>query len=135
MTKLPHPVLTTTKFHREFNKEKPIVWQNNRQIGFIEFPFILTQMKGFGRMNFDDILAKLYQTTNLLQALDDELSLTLDHVGTRSLTTEEALAIAYEIHRDKDTIQTLLAVAKSGVIDSTKQLSAYDEVKGGGDNA
>lgn len=86
-------------------------------------------------MNFDDILAKLYQTTNLLQALDDELSLTLDHVGTRSLTTEEALAIAYEIHRDKDTIQTLLAVAKSGVIDSTKQLSAYDEVKGGGDNA
>lgn len=84
-------------------------------------------------MNFDDILAKLDQTTNLLQALDDELDLTLDHVGAKSLTTEEARAIAYEIHRDKGTIQTLLAVAKSNVIDSTKQLSAYDEAKGGED--
>lgn len=86
-------------------------------------------------MNFDDILAKLYQTTDLLQALDDELSLTLDRVGTESLTTDKALGIAYEIHRDRDTVQTLLAVVKSGVIDSTKQLSAYNEVKGGGDNA
>ncbi len=86
-------------------------------------------------MNFDDILAKLDQTTNLLQTLDDELSLTLDHVGTKSLTTEEARAIAYEIQRDQDTIETLLTVAKSSVIDSTKQLSAYDEAKGGGDNA
>lgn len=84
-------------------------------------------------MNFDDILAKLDQTTNLLQALDDELSLTLDRVGTKILTTEEALGIAYEIHRDKDTIETLLTVAKSGVIDSTKQLSAYNEVEGGED--
>ena len=86
-------------------------------------------------MNFDDILAKLYQTTNLLQALEDELSLTLDHVGTRSLTTEEALLAACEIQRDQDTIQTLLAVAKSSVIDSTKQLSAYNEAEGSGDNA
>lgn len=84
-------------------------------------------------MNFDDILAKLYQTTNLLQALDDELSLTLDHVGTKSLTTEEARAIAYEIQRDQDTIETLLTVAKSSVIDSTKQLSAYNEAEGGED--
>lgn len=99
------------------------------------YPFILTQMKGFGKMNFDDILAKLDQTTNLLQALDDELSLTLDHVGTKNLTTEEARAIAYEIQRDQDTIETLLTVAKSSVIDSTKQLSAYDEAEGGGDNA
>lgn len=85
-------------------------------------------------MNFDDILAKLDQTTNLLQALDDELSLTLDRVGTKSLTTEEARATAYEIQRDQDTIETLLAVAKSSVIDSTKQLSAYDEVKESGKN-
>lgn len=85
-------------------------------------------------MNFDDILAKLYQTTNLLQALDDELSLTLDHVGTKSLTTSEARAIAYEIQRDQDTIETLLTVAKSSVIDSTKQLSAYDEAKESGKN-
>ena len=84
-------------------------------------------------MNFDDILTKLYQTTDLLQALDDELDLTLDHVGTKSLTTGEARAIAYEIQRDQDTIETLLAVAKSNVIDSTKQLSAYDEAKGGED--
>lgn len=97
------------------------------------YPFILTQMKGFGRMNFDDILAKLYQATNLLQALDDELSLTLDHVGTESLTTDKALGIAYEIHRDQGAIETLLAVAKASVIDSTKQLSAYDEAKGGED--
>ncbi|MDM8265592.1 hypothetical protein QUW44_00185 [Limosilactobacillus pontis] len=97
------------------------------------YPFILTQMKGFGRMNFDDILAKLDQTTNLLQALDDELSLTLDHVGTKSLTTSEARAIAYEIRRDKGTIETLLAVARDSVIDSTKQLSAYNEAKGGED--
>lgn len=47
-------------------------------------------------MNFDDILAKLDQTTNLLQALYDELSLTLDHVGTKSLTTSEAREIAYD---------------------------------------
>lgn len=86
-------------------------------------------------MNFDDILAKLYQTTDLLRALDDELSLTLDQVGVKSLTTEKALGIAYEIRRDQGTIETLLAVIKSGVIDSTKQLSAYNEVKGGGDNA
>ncbi|MCH3922573.1 hypothetical protein [Limosilactobacillus sp.] len=85
-------------------------------------------------MNFDDILAKLYQTTNLLQALDDELSLTLDHVGTKSLTTEEARAIAYEIQRGQDTIETLLTVAMSSVNDSTKQLSAYNEVEGGGMN-
>lgn len=85
-------------------------------------------------MNFDDILAKLDQTTNLLQALDDELSLTLDHVGRESLTTSEARAIAYEIHRDKGTIETLLAVAKDSVIDSTKQLSAYDEAKESGKN-
>lgn len=97
------------------------------------YPFILTQMKGFGRMNFDDILKKLYQTTDLLQALDDELDLTLDHVGTRNLTTEEARAIAYEIQRDQSAIETLLAIAKSNVIDSTKQLSAYNEVKGGED--
>lgn len=97
------------------------------------YSFILTQMKGFGRMNFDDILVKLYQTTNLLQALDDELSLTLDHVGTKSLTTSEARLIAYEIQRDQDTIETLLAVAKDSVIDSTKQLSAYNEAKGGED--
>ena len=86
-------------------------------------------------MDFYDILAKLYQATNLLQALDDELSLTLDHVGTKSLTTSKACLIAYEIQRDQDTIQTLLAIAKDRVIDSTKQLSAYDEAKGGGDNA
>lgn len=86
-------------------------------------------------MNFDDILAKLYQATDLLQALDDELSLTLDRVGTKNLTTEEARVIAYEIQRDQGAIETLLAVAKSSVIDSTKQLSAYDEAKGGGDNA
>lgn len=85
-------------------------------------------------MNFDDILAKLDQTTNLLQALDDELNLTLDHVGTKSLTTEEARAIAYEIQRDQDTIETLLTVAMSSVNDSTKQLSAYNEVEGGGMN-
>ena len=85
-------------------------------------------------MNFDDILAKLDQTTNLLQALDDELSLTLDHVGTESLTTSEARAIAYEIHRDKGTIETLLAVARDSVIDSTKQLSAYDKAKESGKN-
>ena len=85
-------------------------------------------------MDFYDILAKLYQATNLLQALDDELSLTLDHVGTKSLTTSKACLIAYEIQRDQDTIETLLAVAKDSVIDSTKQLSAYDEAKGGGDN-
>lgn len=84
-------------------------------------------------MNFDDILAKLDQTTNLLQALDDELSLTLDRVGTKSLTTSEARAIAYEIHRDRGAIETLLAVAKDSVIDSTKQLSAYNEAKGGED--
>lgn len=92
-------------------------------------------MKGFGRMDFYDILAKLYQATDLLQALDDELSLTLDHVGTKKLTTEEAGLIAYEIQRDQGAIETLLAVAKDRVIDSTKQLSAYDEAKGGGDNA
>ena len=86
-------------------------------------------------MNFDDILAKLYQATDLLQALDDELSLTLDQVGTKSLTTSEARLIAYEINRDKGTIQTLLAIVRGSVIDSTKQLSAYDEAKGGGDNA
>lgn len=86
-------------------------------------------------MDFYDILAKLYQATDLLQALDDELSLTLDQVGTKSLTTSEARLIAYEIQRDKGTIQTLLAIAKDSVIDSTKQLSAYDEAKGGGDNA
>ncbi|NMV50651.1 hypothetical protein FOL77_04700 [Lactobacillus reuteri] len=85
-------------------------------------------------MNFDDILAKLDQTTNLLQALDDELSLTLDHVGTKSLTTEEAQAIAYEIQRNQGTIEILLMVAKDGVIDSTKQLSAYNEVKESGKN-
>lgn len=84
-------------------------------------------------MNFDDILAKLDQTTNLLQALDDELSLTLDHVGTKNLTTEEARVIAYEIQRDQETIETLLAVAKDSVIDSTKQLSAYNEAEGGED--
>ena len=99
------------------------------------YPFILTQMKGFGRMDFYDILAKLYQATDLLQALDDELSLTLDHVGKKSLTTEEERLIAYEIQRDQGAIETLLAVAKDRVIDSTKQLSAYDEAKGGGDNA
>ena len=92
-------------------------------------------MKGFGIMNFDDILAKLCQTTDLLQALDDELDLTLDHVGTKSLTTSEARLIAYEIQRDQGAIETLLAVAKDRVIDSTKQLSAYNEVEGGGDNA
>lgn len=86
-------------------------------------------------MDFYDILAKLYQATDLLQALDDELSLTLDHVGTKKLTTEEAGLIAYEIQRDQGAIETLLAVAKDRVIDSTKQLSAYDEAKGGGDNA
>ena len=86
-------------------------------------------------MDFDDILAKLYQTTDLLQALDDELDLTLDHVGTKKLTTEEAGLIAYEIQRDQGAIETLLAVAKDRVIDSTKQLSAYDEAEGGGDNA
>lgn len=85
-------------------------------------------------MNFDDILAKLYQTTNLLQALDDELSLTLDRVGTKSLTTSEARAITYEIQRDRGAIETLLAVAKDSVIDSTKQLSAYDEAKESGKN-
>ena len=90
-------------------------------------------MKGFGRMDFYDILAKLYQATDLLQALDDELSLTLDHVGTKSLTTSEERLIVYEIQRDQGTIQTLLAVAKDRVIDSTKQLSAYDEAKGGED--
>ena len=89
------------------------------------YPFILTQMKVFGRMNFDDILAKLHQTTDLLQALDDELSLTLDQVGTKSLTTSEARLIAYEIHRDKGTIQTLLAIVMDSVIDSTKQLDKY----------
>lgn len=99
------------------------------------YPFILTQMKGFGRMDFYDILAKLYQATDLLQALDDELSLTLDHVGTKSLTTSEAQLIAYEIQRDQGAIETLLAIAKDRVIDSTKQLSAYDEAKSGGDNA
>ena len=92
-------------------------------------------MKGFGRMDFYDILAKLYQTTDLLQTLDDELSLTLDHVGTKSLTTSEARLIAYEIQRDQGAIKTLLAVAKDRVIDSTKQLSAYNEAEGGGDNA
>ena len=76
-------------------------------------------------MNFDDILAKLYQTTDLLQALDDELDLTLDHVGTRNLTTGEARVIAYEIQRDQGAIETLLAIAKSNVIDSTKQLDKY----------
>ena len=86
-------------------------------------------------MDFYDILAKLYQATNLLQALDDELSLTLDHVGTKSLTTSKACLIAYEIQRDQGAIETLLAVAKDRVIDSTKQLSAYDEAKSGGDNA
>ena len=91
-------------------------------------------MKGFGRMDFHDILAKLYQATDLLQALDDELSLTLDHVGTKSLTTEEERLIVYEIQRDQDTIQTLLAIAKDRVIDSTKQLSAYDEAKESGKN-
>ena len=84
-------------------------------------------------MDFYDILAKLYQATDLLQALDDELSLTLDHVGTKNLTTEEAGLIAYEIQRDQGAIETLLAVAKASVIDSTKQLSAYDEAKGGED--
>ena len=92
-------------------------------------------MKGFGRMDFYDILAKLYQATDLLQALDDELSLTLDHVGKKIPTTEEAQLIAYEIQRDQGAIETLLAVAKDRVIDSTKQLSAYDEAKSGGDNA
>lgn len=87
-------------------------------------------MKGFGRMDFYDILAKLYQATDLLQALDDELSLTLDHVGTKSITTSKARLIAYEIQRDQGAIKTLLAVAKDRVIDSTKQLSAYDEAKG-----
>ena len=86
-------------------------------------------------MDFYDILAKLYQTTDLLQTLDDELSLTLDHVGTKSLTTSEARLIAYEIQRDQGAIKTLLAVAKDRVIDSTKQLSAYNEAEGGGDNA
>lgn len=88
-------------------------------------------------MNFDDILAKLHQTTDLLKALDDELNLTLDQVGTKSLTTSEARLIAYEIQRDQDTIETLLALARSGVIDSTKQLDKYsncncflDEMKG-----
>ena len=76
-------------------------------------------------MNFDDILAKLYQTTDLLQALDDELDLTLDRVGEKSLTTEKALGIAYEIHRDKGTIQTLLAVAKSGDRKSTRLNSSH----------
>ena len=85
-------------------------------------------------MDFYDILAKLYQATDLLQALDDELSLTLDHVGTKSLTTSEERLIVYEIQRDQDTIQTLLAVAKDMVIDSTKQLSAYDEAKESGKN-
>ena len=85
-------------------------------------------------MDFYDILAKLYQATDLLQALDDELSLTLDHVGTKSITTSKARLIAYEIQRDQGAIETLLAVAKDRVIDSTKQLSAYDEAKGGGDN-
>ena len=99
------------------------------------YSFILTQMKGFGRMDFYDILAKLYQATDLLQALDDELSLTLDHVGTKSITTSKARLIACEIQRDQGAIETLLAVAKDRVIDSTKQLSAYDEAKGGGDNA
>ncbi|WP_085681038.1 hypothetical protein [Limosilactobacillus reuteri] len=86
-------------------------------------------------MDFYDILAKLYQATDLLQALDDELSLTLDHVGTKKLTASEERLIAYEIQRDQGAIETLLAVAKDKVIDSTKQLSAYDEAKGGGDNA
>ena len=85
-------------------------------------------------MDFYNILAKLYQATDLLQALDDELSLTLDHVGTKNLTAEEARGIAYEIHRDKGTIQTLLAIARDSVIDSTKQLSAYDEAKESGKN-
>lgn len=76
-------------------------------------------------MNFDDILAKLHQTIDLLQALDDELSLTLDQVGTKSLTTSEARLIAYEIQRDQGAIETLLAVAKDRVIDSTKQLDKY----------
>ena len=82
-------------------------------------------MKGFGRMNFDDILAKLYQATDLLQALDDELRLTLGQVGTKSLTTSEARLIAYEIQRDQGAIETLLALARGSVIDSTKQLDKY----------
>lgn len=82
-------------------------------------------MKGFGRMNFDDILAKLHQANDLLQALDDELNLTLDQVGAKSLTTSDARLIAYEIQRDKGTIQTLLAIARDSVIDSTKQLDKY----------
>ena len=86
-------------------------------------------------MDFYNISAKLYQATDLLQALDDELSLTLDHVGKKIPTTVEAQLISYEIQRDQGAIETLLAVAKDRVIDSTKQLSAYNEVKGGGDNA
>lgn len=76
-------------------------------------------------MNFDDILAKLHQANDLLQALDDELNLTLDQVGAKILTTSDARLIAYEIQRDKGTIQTLLAIARDSVIDSTKQLDKY----------
>lgn len=76
-------------------------------------------------MNFDDILAKLHQANDLLQALDDELNITLGQVGAKSLTTSDARLIAYEIQRDKGTIQTLLAIARDSVIDSTKQLDKY----------